>query len=64
MKPKCPCCQSSNFEEVLEYVLNSNEKKCFIICSHCGCVVGVLDLHNAAELIRELADKLNIKLSY
>jgi len=59
---KCPKCDSSTFESVIETPKNSNFKLNFIRCASCKTVVGVLDFYNIGALIRSFANKLNINL--
>lgn len=60
---KCPKCDSISFELVLKNdVHNSNVAFWFIQCSSCGCVVGVSDFDDTAQLVRKLAKKMNLSL--
>lgn len=59
---KCPKCEASNFETVLESPKNSNFKVQFIRCASCRAVVGVMDYYNIGKLIHVLAEKLRLDL--
>ena len=62
LKSKCPRCEKTRFEVVLESPDNSNFKMQFIRCWSCKTVVGVLEYYNNGVLIQKLAKKLNINL--
>lgn len=55
---KCPKCEASNFETVVESPKNSNFKVQFIRCASCRTVVGAMDYFNIGKLIHVLAEKL------
>ena len=62
MSSKCPKCQATGFESVIETPNNSNFKLQFIRCKSCKTVVGVQDYYNIGNLLYVLAKKLNINL--
>lgn len=59
---KCPKCEKSTFETVLDTPNQSNFKLQFVRCSFCKTVVGVLEYYNIGALITKLAKKLNVNL--
>jgi len=62
LKSKCPKCEGTWFETVLEVPDNSNFKIQFIRCKSCKTVVGTQEYYNTGFLIHKLAKKLNIDL--
>lgn len=61
---KCPHCQKSGFETILETPKDSSFKLMFVRCQWCKTVVGVLEYYNNGALIHKLAKKLNVNLDY
>ena len=59
---KCPKCEKSHFETVVESPQNSNYKLQFVRCWHCQTVVGVLDYYNISTLLKVLAKRLGTNL--
>jgi hypothetical protein len=46
----CTRCNSHSFELIEDSPLNSDFNVCFVQCSSCGCVVGVLPSFDIASL--------------
>jgi len=59
---KCPKCEQSGFEVVTEKPIKSKFRVSFVRCYSCKTVVGVLEPTDVGNLIRNLAEKLNIFL--
>lgn len=64
MKSKCPNqeCNSTYFESHLEDVHNSKYQVDMIRCKRCKTVVGVLESHDVATLVKALARELKVKI--
>lgn len=62
LKSKCPKCEGTRFESVIETPDNSNFKMQFVRCWSCKTVVGVHEFYNNGALIFKLAKKLKIDL--
>jgi len=54
MNPKCPKCSSEDFEVVKSKIENCE----FVICHHCGCIVGCLDnrIYKVISLLDRIED--------
>lgn len=59
---KCPKCENTAFETVVETPQKANFKLIFVRCTSCRTVVGVLDYYNIGTLIKDLARKLGASL--
>lgn len=59
---KCPKCEWTNFECVIETPASSNYKLTFVRCSKCKTVVGVLDYTNIGSALSKIGDKLGVKI--
>lgn len=62
MYSKCPKCERTSFESVIETPNNSNYKLQFIRCSSCKTVVGVLEYYNIGALLHNLARKMGFNM--
>ena len=51
---KCPSCQGSSFEVVVETPADSNFKLGFVKCSTCKTVVGTQDYYNVGSLVHKI----------
>ncbi len=60
--PTCPKCDSKNFAMTLIEPHNSYFKINAVHCMKCGAVVGITDYSDVATLVRQLAEKLHVKL--
>lgn len=56
---KCPRCQKSYFETVVQSPKNSNYKLIFVQCQSCQSVVGVLDYYNIGTLAKDIEKKVD-----
>ena len=59
----CPKCNSTSFEMAKGEATGSQYKFYFVQCSSCGAVVGTQDYYSIPILLKELAEKLNVKLN-
>ncbi len=58
--PTCPKCSNTIFRMTDYQPDPSHFKYSFIICSECGAVVGVVDMHHIPSLLQKIAAKLSI----
>ena len=59
---KCPKCENTSFEEVMDSPLKSLIMLNFIRCASCKTAIGIREPESSAILIKELAKKINITL--
>lgn len=57
---KCPKCEWSSFETVVETPTNSNFKLQFIRCSSCKTVVSTKEYYNLGALLEKILHKFGI----
>jgi len=60
----CLKCGNHSFEMVLNTPIGSEFKLWFVQCSQCGCVIGTHEFYSIVSVIKNLADKLNIELTF
>lgn len=58
----CPKCPGKTFEMVEARIRDSRFVHHFIQCSSCGCVVGAMEAYSVNDQLRQIAEKLDIKL--
>ena len=56
---KCPKCDYTSFELVINEPKNSDFKLAFVQCGSCGCVVGTMDYWNIGTKIIDLDKKMD-----
>jgi transcription initiation factor TFIIIB Brf1 subunit/transcription initiation factor TFIIB len=56
---KCPKCESTSFEVVINSPKGSAYKMAFVQCSSCGCVVGIMDYYNIGTKVSDLEKKID-----
>lgn len=56
---KCPKCQNTSFEVVINEPADSAYKLLFVQCKSCGTVVGVMDYYNIGSLMNNMKRKLD-----
>ena len=61
-KSICPRCGNSTFEMAPAVIEGAKFQLQFVRCASCGCVVGTVEGRNIGDLIRRLAEKLNIDI--
>ena len=59
---KCPKCENSSFEVVIDTPKNSTVKMRYLRCSNCSTLITALEFHAIGDLIKRLAKGLNIDL--
>ena len=60
----CSKCGNHSFEIVQNVPVGSSFKLWFVQCANCGCVVGTHEYILLSSMILDLANKLNVELTF
>jgi len=58
--PRCPKCNNSSFEMGEIAIKNAAFKHNAIVCSSCGCIVGMEEIKSLMFMLGEICKKLDI----
>ncbi len=58
----CPKCPGTSFELVEARIRDSEFIHFFVQCSSCGCVVGVMEAACVNDQLRQIAERLGVRL--